>query len=168
MNMKIRMVYVTLAVVEMMLLSSCLINKQPELTGTIPPESMSELVYQEGHIPYYFPEMEEFGDLSDGEYVGILSGSFIDRGKVKVTVANGVITDVKILKVTLWAPDVRKEHRQGEIKEGLPEQVIERQSIDVDAVSGATGTTHVFKTCVTRALWQASGKPDPMESCSPY
>ncbi len=152
----------------MMILFSCATNKQPELVGEVPPELEEKLVRQDEHIPYYFPERVEFGDLRDGTYLGKLSGEFIDRGKVNVTVENGVITDVKIEKITLWAPEVRKEHRKDEIDVGLPQQVIDRQSPMVDAVSGATGTTHVFKICVTRALWLAAGKVDPMEAYSPY
>lgn len=168
MNVKRRMMFFALAAAGAMFLASCVTSKQPELTGTVPPELMSELTHQEGHIPYYFPERTEFGDLSDGEYVGILSGSFIDSGKVKVTVENGTIAAVRILKVALWAPEVRKERRTDEVKVGLPAQVVERQSLDVDTVSGATGTSHVFKICVTRALWQSAGKTDPMEAYSPY
>lgn len=168
MNCLRRILCVALAAVGMMFLSSCLNNKRPELIGEVPPELWTDLVAQEGHIPYYFPERVEFGDLTDGEYIGVLSGAFIDRGKVQVTVEKGIVMDVKILNITLWAPEVRKEHRIGEIKVGLPEQVIQRQSPHVDAVTGATGTTHVFKICVTRALWQAAGKTDPMEGYSPY
>ncbi len=142
-------------------------SKKPELVGVVPPELKEKLVYQEEHIPYYFPGAEEFSDLRDGEYIGVLSGGMIDRGKVRVVIANGRITEVEILKVMLWAPDVPKENRK-DIFLGLPEQVILKQSPQVDAVSGATGTTHVFKICVTRALWEASGKPDPLEKYSPY
>ena len=143
-------------------------NTKPELVGTVPPELQKKLVSQEGHIPYYFPEIEEYFGLNDGEYIGVLSGGIIDSGKVKVVIANGRITEVEILKVMLWAPDVRKEKRENEIYIGLPAQVIKNQSPLVDAVSGATGTTHVFKICVTRALWKASGKTDPMLEYSPY
>lgn len=168
MNCISRMKYIAFAALGMALLSSCLNSKRPELIGEVPSELKSDLVTQEGHIPYYFPEREEFGDLADGEYIGVLSGAFIDRGKVKLIVEKGIISDVQILKVTLWAPEVRKEHGLGEIQEGLPDQVIRRQSPHVDAVTGATGTTHVFKICVTRALWQAAGKTDPMEGYAPY
>lgn len=142
-------------------------NMKPELVGSVPPELLVKLVRQEGHIPYYFPGTEELHGLNDGEYVGELSGGMIDSGKVKVVIADGRITDVEILKVMLWAPDVSKENRE-DVFEGLPAQVIEKQSPLVDAVSGATGTTHVFKICVARALWEASGKTDPMAMYSPY
>lgn len=148
------------------LLASC--GAKPELVGSVPGELEGKLVYQEGHIPYYFPSVDEFGDLKDGTYTGSLSGGMIDRGEVSVTIDNGRISGVEIIDITFMAPSVRREGRTDEVYMGLPEQVLDSQSPLVDSVSGATGTTHVFKICVTRALWQASGKNDPMEPYSPY
>lgn len=148
------------------LLVSC--GPKAELVGSVPGELEGNLVSQEGHIPYYFPSGEELGDLKDGMYTGSLSGGMIDRGEVAVTIGSGRISDVEIIDITFMAPSVRREGRVDEVYAGLPEQVLENQSPQVDSVSGATGTTHVFKICVTRALWQAAGKSDPMEPYSPY
>lgn len=149
------------------LLSGCS-GPKPELIGDLPLELQEKLVAQEGHIPYYFPSREEFGSLTDGEYTGLLSGSMIDKGEVLLTVSDGEISDIEIVSITLWAPTVRKEKRVDEIYEGLPAEVLARQSPLVDSVTAATGTSHVFKICVTRALWQASEKDDPMADYAPY
>lgn len=146
----------------------CANKTDPELVGVLPKELENKLVYQDKHIPYYFPAFEEFGNLKDGTYVGELNGSIIDSGKVSVQIKEGKILNVHIMDMKVMAPTVRKEGRISEIFKGLPLQVINNQTARVDAVSAATGTSHVFKICVTRALWQASGKEDPMLEYSPY
>lgn len=143
-------------------------NKEPNLIGEVPSDLKEKLVYVEGHLPYYFPELSEFGTLRDGEYIGDLKGSMIDRGEVLVTIKNGRILSVKILNMKVFAPELRKENRMEDVFIGLPSEVVYKQSPHVDTVSSATGTTHVFKICVTRALWKSSMKDDPLESHSPY
>lgn len=148
-------------------LTSCS-SVKPELIGDVPSELKEKLVYAEGHLPYYFPELDEFGPLQDGVYVGELNGSLIDTGKVEVTIKNREISSVEIVDMKVMAPQVRKEKRIDEVFVGLPSQVLDKQSTSVDAVTAATGTTHVFKICVTRALWQASLLDDPLAPYSPY
>lgn len=150
------------------MLFSCTSKGDPVLIGEPPEELREKLVYQSGHIPYYFPSREEFGDFTDGRYIGELNGGMIDSGKVAVTIQNGLIEDVEIIKITLWAPTVRSEGRLSEFYDGLPGQTIDHQSVRIDTVSAATGSSHVFKICLTRALWLASGKVDPMLEYSPY
>lgn len=150
------------------LIVSCSSKPEPFLIGDVPAELESKLTHKEGHIPYYFPTLNEFGELKDGHYIGKLNGGFIDKGKVSVTIKEGKISDVEIIDITFWAPKVREEGRVKEFTEGLPNQVINKQTVQADDVSGATGSSHVFKICVTRALWQASIYDDPMDDFSPY
>lgn len=159
---------VFLILVAVFLVTNCSSKPEPFLIGDIPKELEEKLTYQEGHIPYYFPQIEVYGDLNDGSYIGELKGGLIDRGKVSVIIKNGKISDVKTINITIWAPKVRKEGRLSEFFEGLPNQVISKQTNNPDVVSAATGSTHVFKICVTRALWQASNFDDPMLDYSPY
>ena len=44
----------------------------------------------------------------------------------------------------------------GKALESLPQTVLDAQSVDVDAVSGATTTSKAFFAAVTEALGQAS------------
>lgn len=158
-----------LSVAVLVFFISCSSNEPtPELVGNIPESLKNKLTHQEGHIPYYFPSREEFGPLSDGKFVGELNGSVIDSGKVLVEIKNGEIANVEILDMKVMAPKVRLEGRIDEIFKGLPTQTITKQTIQVDSVTAATGTSHVFKICVTRALWKASLKDDPMMEYSPY
>jgi uncharacterized protein with FMN-binding domain len=64
-----------------------------------------------------------------------------------LTVANGRIGSVSITRSTLQYPvrDIA----------GLPGQVVQRQTAQVDIVSGATYSSQAFRTAVSQALAQA-------------
>ncbi|MDE7358969.1 MAG: FMN-binding protein [Lachnospiraceae bacterium] len=83
--------------------------------------------------------------LSDGVYVGEYDVNFI-YAKVEVTVQDGKMTDIAIL-----------EHKQerGKAAEGVVEDMIAEQKIDVEAVSGATNSSTVIKKAVENALRNA-------------
>ena len=84
----------------------------------------------------------------DGTYTGQGSSR---RGNVwvSVSVANGRIGSVTITRSTLQYPvrDIA----------GLPAQAVQRQSAQVDIVSGATYSSQAFRTAVSQALAQAVG-----------
>lgn len=160
--MKVLMLF-TLSII---FLTACT-KKESENFEDMPVVLKNKLVELEGHLSYYFPTYEELGPLSDGEYLGSVYGSMIDNGEVKVVISNGEIVDVEILNLVM-SPMVKGEGREAKVFEGLPEEVLEIQSPLVDSVSGATGSSHVFKVCVTRALWQASEKDDPMDPYTEY
>src|SRR5262249_18065605 len=83
------------------------------------------------------------GAYKDGTYSGTGSSR---RGDVwvSVAIAGGQITNVTITKSTLHYPlrDIA----------GLPAQVVQRQSAQVDPVSRATYSSQAFKTAVSQAL----------------
>lgn len=77
-------------------------------------------------------------DLSDGTYSGEATIKPV-IAKVKVTVAEGKISDVQIT-----------EHQTGLGKkaEALTTEIIDKQSLQVDAVSGATMSSQaILKAC---------------------
>ena len=80
--------------------------------------------------------------IPDGIYEGEYDVEYI-YAKVKVTIKNGIITEIKIL-----------EHRneRGGPAEKITEDIINKQTIDVDAVSGATNSSEVIKKAVENAL----------------
>ena len=84
--------------------------------------------------------------IPDGVYIGEYDVSYI-YAKVEVTVKSGEITGISIL-----------EHRndRGESAERIIDEIIERQEIDVDAVSGATNSSTVIKKAVENAVNQGS------------
>ncbi len=82
----------------------------------------------------------------DGSYTGTGTSR---RGNVTVslTIQNGQIADVKITRTTTYYPvsDISR----------LPGQVVQRQSANVDMVSGATESSRAFRGAVSQALAEA-------------
>lgn len=81
-------------------------------------------------------------DLPDGVYLGGCDVDFI-RAKVEVTVYGGRITEIKILE---------HKNERGQAAEAVIDQIISKQKVDVDAVSGATNSSMVLKKAVESAL----------------
>lgn len=84
----------------------------------------------------------DVANVSDGIYIGEYDVNFI-YAKVEVTVENGKIVSISIL-----------EHRneRGKSAETVIEKIIEKQKIDVDAISGATNSSIVIKKAVENAF----------------
>jgi uncharacterized protein with FMN-binding domain len=79
----------------------------------------------------------------DGTYTG--SGS--DRRgtvEVSVTIAHGKISKVQITDYEMHYPE--------SYIEGLPQEVVQRQSADVDIVTGATSSSEDFQMAIEQAL----------------
>ena len=86
---------------------------------------------------------------------GYMDGTFAGQGSsrrgdvwVSVQIAGGRIANVTITRSTLQYPlrDIA----------GLPAQVVQRQSAQVDVVSRATYSSQAFRTAVAQALAQAA------------
>jgi len=84
----------------------------------------------------------DFSKVPDGTYRGSYEGW--NKFDVLVTVAGGEVTDVKI------ADD--SPNPATDVTEEVFERVISGQSLDLDAVSGATVTTKGLLKAVERAL----------------
>lgn len=84
-------------------------------------------------------------NIPDGTYTGEYDVGFI-YAKVSITVIGGRITAIDLL-----------EHRndRGGAAEGIANEMIAQQKIDVDAVSGATNSSTVIKKAVDNALSSA-------------
>ena len=82
--------------------------------------------------------------VADGEYVGEAPIKPVSA-KVNVQVENGKITDIEI-----------KDHMTGLGKNGekIIDQIINKQSLDVDAISGATQSSVTITKAVENALTQ--------------
>ncbi|MEK5495950.1 FMN-binding protein [Bacillus sp. FSL M8-0077] len=85
-------------------------------------------------------------ELKDGTYSGTGSNE-IGSISVSVTIQQGNITSVEITSDNT-------RYGQSSIS-SLPNEVVIRQSADVDTVSGATLSTQDFETAVAQALEQA-------------
>lgn len=109
-----------------------------------------------GHIVTYFMdfaayqqkiasiEIEEVdvSQIADGIYEGEYDAGYI-YAKVQVEIKAGKIVSLSLL-----------EHRneRGKPAEVILDEVMEKQQIDVDAVSGATNSSKVIKQAITNAL----------------
>ncbi len=84
----------------------------------------------------------DISNIPDGVYVGEYDVDFV-YAKVEVTVQKGVLANIDIL-----------EHKngRGSPAEVVTDRIIEKQKIDVDAISGATNSSIVIKKAVENAL----------------
>ena len=83
-------------------------------------------------------------DLPDGTYDGSHS-VFPVRAEVRVTMTDGVIAGIDLL---------RHVNGQGEAGEAVIDRILAGQSLQVDAVSGATYSSQVIRLAVADALKQ--------------
>jgi uncharacterized protein with FMN-binding domain len=132
---------------------------------TCDPE-VPELTEQEGHLTYYFPSRAEFGNLSDGTYYGWITCGR-DVAKVKIIVQDNTVIDSEI-RYLMVSQYIRSQGLRDDLWTQVPERFIAAQSPQFDAVTGATGSSHLLKICYTRALWNAAGKEDPVKACVPF
>ncbi|MGA1869488.1 MAG: FMN-binding protein [bacterium] len=87
-------------------------------------------------------------NLKDGVYQGSYRGGR-NKAIVEVTIKGGKITEIKLLKhIAVW-----KGRRAESV---IPGRIIENQSTNVDAVSGATNSSHVIMNAVQKAVEKAS------------
>ncbi|MHB8062665.1 MAG: FMN-binding protein [Ruminiclostridium sp.] len=93
-----------------------------------------------------------FNNLNDGTYIGEYEGGKykLRANKVQVTVSSAKVTDIKILE--------HKENQSPEFTDKLYNRVIEAQSLQVDAISGATLTSKAYLKSVENALIKAQKK----------
>ena len=80
--------------------------------------------------------------VPDGKYTGKHETKLVSA-EVEVMVRNG-----RIERITL----TKHEHGRGEKAESIVDTVVEEQSLDVDTVSGATGSSKIILKAIEKAL----------------
>jgi uncharacterized protein with FMN-binding domain len=86
--------------------------------------------------------------VPDGIYVGECDVQFI-YAKVEVQVEGGRITSIQLLE---------HKNERGKAAEGIEQEIVARQKIDVDVIAGATNSSQVIKKAVDNALSNAVGR----------
>ncbi len=86
----------------------------------------------------------DFKKVGNGEYAGEYNIN-INSARVRVFVKDGVVQKIDILK---------HHHGPGYGADKIPEEIIKKQTLEVDAVSGATKSSIVLKKAVENALRQ--------------
>lgn len=84
----------------------------------------------------------QLSSVSDGEYKGTYQSFPIDV-EVNVTVVNHKITTIDLIKHVTG---------QGQSAEGILDEVVKQNSIDVDVISGATYSSKVILQAISNAL----------------
>ncbi|MCC0661293.1 FMN-binding protein [Clostridioides sp. ZZV14-6154] len=80
--------------------------------------------------------------IADGTYVGECNVNIISA-KVEVTVKSGKISSINLLE---------HKNERGKTAEKVIDKVLNKQKVDVDAVSGATNSSKVIKKAIENAL----------------
>jgi uncharacterized protein with FMN-binding domain len=98
-----------------------------------------------------------FGKLDDGIYIGEYTGikSHSRDTRLQVTIYEGKISDIKILKGALDKEGNPTELTGGLNIDDLFENVIKSQSLQVDVISGATLTSKTHLKALENALEKA-------------
>ncbi len=98
-----------------------------------------------------------FNNLRDGTYVGEYKGTkdSFRNTQVEVTILGGKISNIKILKGALDKDGLPIELADGLTIEDLFGNVVKSQSLQVDAISGATLTSKTHLKALENALKQA-------------
>lgn len=99
----------------------------------------------------------DFTRLQDGTYVGVYArtkGSS-RNATVEVTISGGRVTEITILKGALDSDGNSVELTDGRTIDNLFQRVLETESLQVDAISGATLTSKAHLKALENALKQA-------------
>ncbi|MBC2578807.1 FMN-binding protein [Clostridium sp. DJ247] len=84
----------------------------------------------------------DLSKVKDGIYTGSFDAEFISA-ESSITVKNHKITDIKLVK---------HKNEKGKSAEVIPERVVKAQTLQVDAVSGATNSSKVILKSIENAL----------------
>lgn len=90
------------------------------------------------------------GTYRDGEYYGTAE-AFRPGLRVKVIILRGVLESVEIIEHN----EIGRRYWSLPMK-AIPKEVVQRQTTDLDAVSGATATSYGILAAVEAALAQAA------------
>jgi len=104
--------------------------------------NLTGVVHYQNQVKNIVIENIDIFKIPDGVYTGECNVTFI-YAKVEVTVKSGEIADIAIL-----------EHRneRGKPAESVINDILDKQKIDVDAVSNASNSSMVIKKAIENAL----------------
>jgi len=90
----------------------------------------------------------DLSKVPDGSFTGTFDAIYVGA-KVNVTVQNHRIMDIKI---------INHKNERGQKAEVIPQKVVQSQSLQVDAVSGATNSSKVILKAIENALISSENK----------
>ena len=83
-------------------------------------------------------------NLTDGQFTGEAKHS-IDKAVVRLTIKNGKVKKCEIVKL-------KGTKGKSEVRKKIPARIVENQSTDVDAVSGATTLSRTVMNAANEAV----------------
>ena len=102
-------------------------------------------------------EASEKTPVADGSFKGTAPGfGLVSQMTCEVSFENGAITDIKVVEES----DSQTGEWFASAEELLIPRLIEKQSLEVDAITGATASSNGIKNCVARAIDAAGGVSD--------
>lgn len=101
-----------------------------------------------------------FRKLRDGTYIGDFKGtkSHLRDTQVEVTITDGGIKEIEILKGAMNKDGKPAKLRGGKSIEDLFDDVVKSETLQVDVISGATVTSKAHLKALENALEQAEEK----------
>jgi len=99
----------------------------------------------------------DFDRLQDGRYIGSFTGTkgSLRDATVEVGIANGSISDIRILKGAVDDTGAAQEIGSGKTANDLFDTVVTQRTLQVDTISGATLTCNAHLKALEQALLQA-------------
>lgn len=88
----------------------------------------------------------EVDTLEDGEYLGTYENKRWDN-QVKIKIESGTIIDIEVIDTIKF--------EKPEVTQMLISQVLEKQSLEIDGVTGATVTVNAYLKAIENALMKA-------------
>jgi uncharacterized protein with FMN-binding domain len=85
----------------------------------------------------------DLGKISDGSYTGTFSQGYFDC-QVKTTVKDHKIINIEVIR--------NKKTRYAQMAEGVIDSILQKQTPNVDAVTGATTTSRALMKAVENSL----------------
>lgn len=84
----------------------------------------------------------DFTQIPDGKYEGYYNAYLVDA-RVKVNMENGRLLNIELLE---------HKHGKGYSGEKIIDKIVQKQSLQVDAISGATGSSKAILKAVETAV----------------
>ena len=100
------------------------------------------VIRMNGQVNSFDRSSIDLSQVKDGVYEGHSETDMV-KVDVRVTVSDGDISDIEIL---------RHECGKGKIANTIVDEMVEKDDVEVDAVSGATFSSEVIKDAVRSAL----------------
>lgn len=133
------------------------VSNQPSTTPTLAPTDTPTPVSGSSIVnlpaPTATPTPKPRGQYKDGSYTGSVQDAFYGNIQVQAVISNGKISNVNFLQ---YPNDNRTSQYINSVADPmLAQEAIQKQSANVDIISGASASSQAFQASLADALSQA-------------